>query len=211
MERMKARWALATAALLTAAEAAAQARPRQPRRHARTPPAADANNNGVAAAPSGSAEHISVPVADVDRMMRQMRVWLFAPPAGATAYGLGQLGAGTRVWALLPSCRTGQDPHDPRDPCPVDRVVVQAEGPASGPQAQSMDPVGLAPGAESRRVQSFVIPANVARVHIRLMGLNNRVRYEALVDVARLTDLPSPAGAPSAGGFTFDLSQYPSR
>ena len=43
----------------------------------------------------------------------KMRVWLFNPPAGATGYGLGQLGDGKRVWALLPSCRPPQADDPP--------------------------------------------------------------------------------------------------
>ena len=148
---------------------------------------------------------------DVDRMMRQMRVWLFTPPAGATAYGLGRIaeGGGARVWALLPSCRQA-NPDDPRDPCPVDRVIITSED-NNGASVQSMDPQGLAPGAEARRVQSFVVPSGVRRVHVKLMALNNRVRYEAIVDVERLQDLPPPQGAPSANGFNFELTQYPAR
>lgn len=195
--------------LLLAGEALAQ---RRPRRAPRRPPAVSADAGAApspAPPPAPSApELISVPIADVDRMLRQMRVWLFTPPAGSTAYGLGQLGAGSsRVWALLPSCRA-PDPVDPRDPCPVDRITMEAEG---GGSVHAMDPVGLAPGADARRVQSFVVPPGVRRIHIRVMGLRAAMRYEATVDVERLVDLPPPTGSPTATGFAFDLARYPSR
>lgn len=179
----------------------------QPRRAARRPSRA-AVDAGVAA-PSTGAELISVPVADIDTMLRQMRVWLFNPPPGATGYGLGPRSDARGLWALLPSCRPRQA-DDPRDPCPIDRVVIEAVG-ASGASVTNMDPLGLAPGAESRRVQSFVVPSAVGRVRVRIMGLNNTVRYEAVVDADRLVELPAPAGTPTAGGFNFALPQYPAR
>ncbi len=158
--------------------------------------------------PSAPAESVSAPVAHVDGMMRRMRVWLFMAPANATAFGLGNLGQGYRLWALLPSCRPA-DPNDPRDPCPVDRVVMESVG--SSESVRSMDPMGIAPGADARRVQSFVVPQNVSRVRIKLMGPNARVRYEAIVEAVRLVDLPPPAGSPSGAIFNFDFTQYPAR
>lgn len=155
-------------------------------------------------------ELISVPVADIDRMMRQMRVWLFTPPPGATNFGLSQMTGGRRVWALLPSCRP-RNPDDPRDPCPVDRVIFEALDAQGGVAVSSADPIGVAPGAESRRVQSFVVPAGVPRVRVRLMALNAQVRYEAVVDADRLGELPAPTGTQGPGGFTFDLMAYPAR
>ena len=126
-------------------------------------------------------------VAEADTHLRQIRVYLFTPPAGATAYGLGQLGPGVaRVWALLPSCRP-PNPDDPREPCPVDRVIFEAVG---GGTVHSMDPQGLAPGAEPRRVQSFSIPEGTRRVNIKVMGLQARVRYEATVDVRAASSRP---------------------
>lgn len=188
--------------LLSAAGADAQRRPRRPPRHA---PDAGA----PAAPPTATApELVSVPVAEAETALRQIRVYLFTPPAGATGYGLGQLGPGTaRVWALLPSCRP-PNPDDPRDPCPIDRVIMEAVG---GGTVHSMDPQGLAPGAESRRVQSFSIPEGTRRVNIKVMGLQARVRYEATVEVERLSDLVAPQGSATPNGFAFDLARYPAR
>lgn len=182
----------------------------QPRRtrSRRTLHAHDAG--AVLAPPSLGPELISVPVADIDRMMRQMRVWLFTPPASSTSFGLAGAGSGRRVWALLPSCRQRQQ-DDPRDPCPVDRVIFEAVGSEGGVSVSNLDPVGLAPGAESRRVQSFVVPAGVPRVRVRLMALNAQVRYEAVVDADRLAELPAPTGTDSLSGFRFELAQYPAR
>ena len=190
--------------LLAAASADAQ---RRPRRAPRRAPAADA---GAPATPPAAAapELVSVSVAEADTHLRQIRVYLFTPPAGATGYGLGQLGPGRqRVWALLPSCRP-PNPDDPREPCPVDRVIFEAVG---GGTVHSMDPQGLAPGAESRRVQSFSIPEGTRRVNIKVMGLQARVRYEATVDVERLVDLTAPQGSATPNGFAFDLARYPAR
>jgi len=57
-------------------------------------------------------------------MSQRQRVFLFTPPAGSGAYGIGTLGEGHRVWALLPSCRQ-PNPDDPRDPCPVGHVTME--------------------------------------------------------------------------------------
>ena len=181
----------------------------QPRRGARRAPRAAADAGAPVAPQTSGAELISVPVADIDTMLRQMRVWLFNPPAGATGYGLSPRPDARGLWALLPSCRPRQA-DDPRDPCPIDRVVVEAVG-NGGPSVTNMDPLGVAPGADARRVQSFVVPAGVGRVRVRIMGLNNAVRYEAVVDANRLVELPTPAGSVAPGGFAFTLAQYPAR
>lgn len=173
-----------------------------------TAPTVQGGPAAVNGGPSAPAESVSAPVAHVDGMLRRMRVWLFMAPAGATAFGIGNLGQGYRLWALLPSCRPA-DPNDPRDPCPVDRVVMESVG--SNDSVRSMDPTGIAPGAEARRVQSFVVPQNMSRVRIKLMGPNARVRYEAIVEAVRLVDLPAPAGNPSGATFNFDFTQYPAR
>ncbi len=185
----------------------ALAQPRRPRRtRVQRTPTVDASAPTQNLGP----ELISVPVADIDRMMRQMRVWLFNPPAGASGFGLSQMGAGRRLWVLLPSCRQ-PNPDDPRDPCPVDRVIIEAVGAEGGASVNGMDPVGVAPSSESRRVQSFVVPAGVPRVRVKLMALRAQVRYEAVVDADRLVELPAPVGNSGPGGFSFDLSQYPAR
>ena len=199
------RFTLLAMMLLSAASADAQRRPRRPPRH----PTADAGAPQGAVPPQSTApELVSVSVPEADSHLRQIRVYLFTPPAGATGYGLGQLGPGAaRVWALLPSCRP-PNPDDPREQCPIDRVIFEAEG---GAGVHTMDPQGLAPGAESRRVQSFAVPAGVRRVTIKVMGLQARVRYEATVDVDRLVDLVAPTGTATPNGFAFDLTRYPAR
>jgi hypothetical protein len=193
-------------AMVCLAALSAQAQPRTP---ARRPPRRAADAGAPTAPPSSGAELISVPVADIDTMLRQMRVWLFNPPPGATGYGLSPRPDARGLWALLPSCRPRQA-DDPRDPCPIDRVVIEAVG-DGGASVTNMDPLGVAPGAESRRVQSFVVPASVGRVRVRIMGLNNAVRYEAVVNADRLVELPAPAGNATPGGFSFTLAQYPAR
>jgi hypothetical protein len=199
------RFILLATMLLSVATAAAQRRPRRPSSRPSTPAANP--QNPAPPPPTVGPELVSVSVAEADSHMRQLRVYLFTPPAGATAYGLGQLGAGARVWALLPSCRP-PNPDDPREQCPVDRVIIEGEGGAS---VHSMDPQGLAPGAESRRVQSFAVPTGVRRVTIKVMGLQARVRYEATVDVERLVDLVAPQGSATPNGFAFELTRYPAR
>jgi hypothetical protein len=207
MSHSPVRVALLALAVVVALPALSQ--PRRTRTRRRGPDAGTASAPVVVVPPpSATPELISVPVADIDRMLRQMRVWLFNPPASATGYGLGQLGSGQRLWALLPSCRP-PNPDDPRDPCAVDRVVLEAVGSNLG--VQSLDPVGLTTAPDARRVQSFVIPSGVARVRIKVMALRAQVRYEAVVDVPRLAELPAPAGSPAGDRFNFDLSGYPAR
>jgi hypothetical protein len=187
----------------------AVAQPRRRRQGRSTRPAETTQDvNVMANAPAANAETISVPVTDVDHMMRQMRVWLFTPPAGASGYGVGA-GTGRRVWALLPSCRHA-NPDDPRPPCPVDRVIIEPV-PSGQVSVSSNDPVGLQPNEGSRRVQGFTVPTGVPRVRVKIMGLNNVVRYDAVVDASNLGELPAPQGSPTANGFNFDLTQYPAR
>lgn len=152
-------------------------------------------------------EVIPVPVSAVDGMLRRMRVFLFTAPAGSSAYGLGTLGAGRRLWALLPSCRT-HNPDDDRDPCPVDRVTVEA---VMRGNVNAGTPTFLGGSADARRVQSFVVEASAPRVRLRVLGPANRVRYEAVVEAERLADLAPPEGTPGGDGFAFDLARYPAR
>lgn len=152
-------------------------------------------------------EVIPVPVSAVDGMLRRMRVFLFVAPAGTGAYGLGTLGRGRRLWALLPSCRT-TNPDDDREPCPVDRVTVEA---VMRGNVNAGTPTFLGGSADARRVQSFVVEDSAPRVRLRVLGPANRVRYEAVVESERLADLPAPEGAPGGDGFNFDLTRYPAR
>jgi hypothetical protein len=200
------RFSLLATLFLAVTPLRAQRRPRRP--PPRTQTVVDASAPPSPAVPAAP-ELVSVPVALADTHLRQMRVYLFTPPSGATGYGLGQLGPGVaRVWALLPSCRP-PSPDDPRDPCPIDRVILEGEG--NEGRVYTMDPQGIAPGADARRVQSFSVPAGVRRVRIKVMGPQARVRYEAMVDVERLVDLPAPQGTSTPAGFAFDLARYPAR
>ncbi|MBL8605543.1 MAG: hypothetical protein JNK72_26665 [Myxococcales bacterium] len=152
-------------------------------------------------------EVIPVPVASVDGMLRQMRVYLFLAPNGSGAFGGANLPAGRRVWALLPSCRA-TNPDDNRDPCPVDRVAIEAVGRGS---ATGTDPTGLTAAPDTRRVQVFSVNEVAPRVRVKLFAPGGRVRYEAVVDATRLVDLTVPEGTDPGQGFAFDLTRYPAR
>jgi len=187
------------------------AQPRGRHRH-RNPPEVDAGPDAGPLIPRGSNfdpnEVIPVPVASVDNMMRRMRVYLFVAPAGSQAFGAGRAPAGgQRVWALLPSCRT-TNPDDNRDPCPTDRVVIEAVG--SG-NVTSNDPTNLGTTPDARRVQWFAVGEGVPRVRVKLFAPGARLRYEAVVDATRLVDLPAPQGTDRGATYEFDFTQYPAR
>ncbi len=214
--------ASALVAALALLPASAEAQRHRSRRRSPAPPTSTPPGGPVAVAPPTTAtteptpatrttldlnEVIPVPVSAVDGMLRRMRVFLFAAPTGATAYGLSSLGQGRRLWALLPSCRT-TNPDDDREPCPVDRLTVEA---VMRGNVNAGTPTFLGGSADARRVQSFVVEANAPRVRLRVLGPSNRVRYEAVVEAERLADLAPPEGAPGGDGFAFDLTRYPSR
>jgi hypothetical protein len=144
-------------------------------------------------------------VAEVDGMLRRMRVWLFTPPAGSSAFGVG--GAGRRIWVLLPSCRQAS-PEDHRPPCPIARLSFEAVG---GGTVNASEPEGLTSAPDARRVQGVQVGQDVRRLRIRILGNDRAVRYEAVVDATRLGDLPAPQGSPRGSSFDFDLTQYPAR
>lgn len=215
--------ALALAAalsLVSSAPAWAQRRPHRPRRPA--PAAVAARPGSVAVAPPTVAttettpqarptldlgEVIPVPVSAVDGMLRRMRVYLVLAPTGSTAFGIGALGQGRRIWAVLPSCRT-TNPDDDREPCPVDRLTLEA---VIRGNVNSGTPTFLGGVADARRVQSFVVEQSAPRVRLRVLGPGDRVRYEAVVEADRLADLHPPEGTAAADGFTLDLTRYPAR
>jgi hypothetical protein len=150
---------------------------------------------------------ICIPVNEAEHMMQQMRVWLFTPPPGASQYGIGGLGEGHRIWALLPSC-TEPNPDDPRDPCPIQHIEIQL---ITGTGEIHQTEPQMVSAETTRRVQSLVVPESIQTVRIKLVRRDNSVRYEAAVDVAQLHNLPAPEGSPTAQGFGFELSSYPSR
>jgi len=158
------------------------------------------------AAPPAQQIHVAtIHAAEANNMLQRMRVWLFAPPAGVSAYGLASLGQGHRIWALLPGCRQ-PNPDDPRDPCPVGRVTIDTiEGAGT---VQNGEPQNVTTSADSRRVQAFVVPPSVTTVRIRLLRPNNAVRYEVAIRTMDVPHLPEPAGHATPGGFEIDLSAY---
>lgn len=201
------------------ASALAQGRPSRRRP---SPPVAAARPGSVAVVPPTVAttdalaqprptldlsEVIPVPVSAVDGMLRRMRVYLFMVPAASSAYGVGALGQGRRIWALLPTCRT-VNPDDDRPPCPVERVTVEA---VVRGNVNAGTPTFLGGMADGRRVQSFVVEPSAPRVRLRILGPTNSIRYEAVVEVERLVDLPEPEGTLAPDGFSFDLTRYPAR
>lgn len=203
MHRRPLRSLIAAMVLCATTEALAQRHSRTPR----TPPAPVAPQ-----IPPNSTfdpnEVISVDVSQVNGMLRRMRVYLFQATTGDDSYGLAALGPGQRFWALLPSCRERND-EDNREPCPVERVVLEAvgRGNVSGNSPQNLDPRAPDP----RRAQGFVVAPGTTRVRIKVVGANARVRYEAVVEAERLVDLSPPQGAVQNGRFEFDFTQYPAR
>lgn len=178
----------------------AQGRGRGRGRNVQQPPQAQA--------PSAS-QVITIPIVEAHNMMQRQRVWLFTPPAGTTAFGMGRLsGQGYRLWALLPGCRR-PNPDDPRDPCPVGRVAVEVIS-GSG-TVQITEPQTVTDSPDARRVQSILIPNTVTQVRFRILRPNDSVRYEAAVESAQLPQLGAPDGTVGGPrGFTFELSHYPS-
>ncbi len=151
---------------------------------------------------------IPIPVVEACAMAQRLRVWLFTAPVGSTAWGVGAPGGGARIWALLPSCRQ-PDPDDPREPCPVGRVELAVLSGAGAVQAG--EPQNLTSAPDSRRVQGFVVPTSIVHIRIRIMRQNDTERWSAAIDAPQLHNMPAPVGTPTANGFNFDLSQYPSR
>ena len=85
------------------------------------------------------------------------------------------------------------------------RVEIEIVG---GGAVQSSGPVDLA-GPNSRRVQSFVVPASADVIRLKLLRNDGTVRYEAAVHRAQLGNLPSPEGSGQGARYTFDLQRYP--
>lgn len=198
---------LALAAVFALCSASALAQRRSPRQRRPPPPAAPAEAAPPARSEIDLGEVIPVPVSAVDGMLRRMRVYLFTAPSASSAYGLAALGRGRRIWALLPSCRT-TNPDDDREPCPVDRLTVEA---VIRGNVNAGTPAFIGGVADGRRVQSFVVEEGTARVRLRVLGPASRIRYEAVVEADRLSDLHPPEGSATPGGFTFDLTRYPAR
>lgn len=170
----------------------------------RRPPSRGGADAGAPAA--SETRTIAIPVVEASAMFQRMRVWLFTPPAGSTAFGINTLGSGDRVWALLPSCRA-PNPDDPRDPCPVGRVTIEVV--TGTGEVQSVGPTDVVSAPNARRVQSFVIPATADVIRIKLLRNDGTLRYEAAVHREQLGNLPAPEGTAQGARFAFTLSQYP--
>lgn len=152
-------------------------------------------------------EVIPTPVAMAAGMLRRMKVYLFNAPPGTDPYALRGGGEGRRLWALLPSCQA-TNTIDNQNPCPVDRVAVEA---VIRGNVNAGTPTLLGSTPDSRRVQAFVVNSGTDRIRIRVFGPNNTTRYEAVVEAEHLEDLPRPQGVQAAQGFEFDYLQYPAR
>jgi hypothetical protein len=177
-------------------------------RQAQHRPSTHGAGSSATAAPAPTSRVITIPVVEAANMMQRQRVYLFTAPAGNSAFGIGTLGEGHRVWALLPSCRPA-NPDDPRDPCPVGHLAIEVVGGGGEVHANEPQPLGTAPDA--RRVQSFVVPAGIEQIRIKILRRDEHVRYEAAVDAGQLGNLPVPEGHPRGPDtFAFDLPRYPS-
>jgi hypothetical protein len=142
---------------------------------------------------------------DAYNMFQRLRVWIFTPPEGATQFGIGGLGQGARVWALLPSCQSSRE--DGRDPCPVDRVSIEVI--TGNGSVQSVGPTELGTTPGGRRVMSFVVPMSVEIARLKIIKNDGSVRYEAAVHTAALHNLPNPEGRAQGTSWAFDLTRYP--
>lgn len=174
-----------------------RAPPRRPVRHVPPPPAAPV-------APP-EPEVVPTSAADLQNTLRRLRIYVMAAPDGARAFG--NLGAGTQLWILLPSCRP-QDPNDPRDACPIDRLEVTSVR-GGGVRAGVMTTVMA--GETPRRVQAFVVEDGTPMVRIRLITPQGAINYEGVIESSQIRYLPAPVGVDRDDRFVFDFSGYPAR
>jgi hypothetical protein len=152
---------------------------------------------------------ITIPVVEAAAMAQRQRVFLFTPPPGSSAYGIGVLGSGRRVWALLPSCRQ-PNPDDPRDPCPVGHVSMEVPGGGPNSRVNAGEPQTIGTSPDARRVQSFVVPTEVQTIRVKIHRRDGAVRWEAAIDATQLGTLPTPEGTPRGpDAFAFNLQRYP--
>jgi hypothetical protein len=173
----------------------------------RAAPARPTRRPVTPAAPVVAPEPELVPVsaADLQNTLRRLRIYAMSAPDGARAFG--QLGAGTQLWILLPSCRA-PDPDDPRDACPIDRLEVTALR-GGGVRAGALTTVMA--GEVPRRVQAFVLEESTALIRIRLVTPQGAVHYEGVIEAGQLRYLPPPIGVERDSRFTFDFTTYPAR
>jgi hypothetical protein len=148
---------------------------------------------------------VAVEAADLQNTLRRLRIYVMNAPDGARAFG--NLGAGPQMWMLLPSCRTSLV-DDPRDPCPIERLAVDAVGPG-GVQVGAMTTVMS--GDTPRRVLAFVVAPSTELVRLRLITPQGVLHYEGAVRVDQLLRLPAPVGRDRDDGFAFDFAVYPAR
>lgn len=151
-------------------------------------------------------ELVALDVTEMTSMLRRMRIYLLHAGRGANAFGA--LGEGEQLWFVLPSCRTN-DPDDlRRNACPIDRLEVTAVGPGAV-NAGAMTTVMH--GEVPRRVQAFVVADGTRMLRLRLISPNGSTRFEGVIRVSQLNDLPVPVGARAGDGFALDFAEYPAR
>lgn len=151
-------------------------------------------------------ELVTQEIADFRGMLRRMRIYMLHAGRGTTHFG--DLGEGEQLWFVLPSCRTEDLENPRRDPCPIERLEVTAVdggGVRAGRMTTVMD------GAVPRRVQAFVVADGTRLLRVRMITTQGATRFDGVVRVSQLGDLPTPVGAPTADGFALDFREYPGR
>lgn len=151
-------------------------------------------------------ELVAQDVTDLTAMLRRMRIYMLHAGRGANAFGA--LGEGEQLWFVLPSCRPN-DPNDlRRNACPIERLEVTAVGGGAvnaGPMTTVMH------GEVPRRVQAFAVADGTRMLRVRLIASNGATRFEGVIRVSQLNDLPLPVGARAGAGFALDFAEYPAR
>ncbi|MFO0628534.1 MAG: hypothetical protein U0325_23375 [Polyangiales bacterium] len=157
-------------------------------------------------APPAAPETVPQEIADFRGMLRRLRIDLLH--AGRGTQHFGDLGDGEQLWFVLPSCRTASAEDERRDPCPIDRLEVTAEGVGAvrmGRMTTVLD------GDTPRRVQAVVIAPGTRTVRVRMVTPRGSTRFDGVIRVSDVGELPVPVGAPTATGFALDFREYPGR
>jgi hypothetical protein len=171
------------------------------------PTPAWANPPAVPPAPTPTApELVPQEIADFRSMLRRLRIYLLH--AGQGTRHFGDLGDGEQLWFVLPSCRTVAAEDERRDPCPIDRLEVSAVG---GGAVRVGRMTTVLDGEVPRRVQAVVVERGVRVIRVRMVTPLGNTRFDGVIRVADLGELPVPVGAPTATGFALDFREYPGR
>lgn len=151
-------------------------------------------------------ELVAQDVTDLTAMLRRMRIYMLHAGRGANAFGA--LGEGEQLWFVLPSCRPN-DPNDlRRNACPIERLEVTAVG---GGAVNAGQMTTVMHGEVPRRVQAFVVADGTPMLRVRLIGPNGSTRFEGVIRMSQVNDLPVPVGARRVDGFALDFAEYPAR